>query len=258
MNKTDRLNRIFEIVKRENGVPIQTLSDHLGVSHMTVRRDLENLVRENRVKLIHGGVILSPEMSNEAAEYPYSLNSAGQVHTAEKERIGELAASLVSPEDTLIIDSGSTTEFIARSLPGDAPLTVISYALNIISLVASMDNVRSVFAGGTFHANTLMFESPEGRDLITRHRATKAFISAAGVHDEFGVTCSNAYERETKRVSIESAVRKILIADSSKFGVIRSDYFAALADFDEIVTDSHLDEEYTQIARELGITLHLA
>jgi len=132
MKKTDRRNRIFEIVKRENGVPIQTLSRHLGVSHMTVRRDLEDLVRDNLVKLIHGGVILSPEMSNEAAEHPYSLNSAGQLHTAEKERIGVLAASLVRPQDTLILDSGSTTEFIARSLPDTQPLTVISYALNII------------------------------------------------------------------------------------------------------------------------------
>jgi DeoR family deoxyribose operon repressor len=103
-----------------------------------------------------------------------------------------------------------------------------------------------------------MFESPEGRELITRHRATKAFISAAGVNSEFGVTCSNAYERETKRVSIESAVQKILVADSSKFGVIRSDYFADLEDFDAVVTDGALEESYREELEQLGIQLYLA
>ena len=258
MNKTERLNRIFEIVKKENGVPIQLLSRHLGVSHMTVRRDLESLVNENLVKLIHGGVILNPELPADRPEHPYSLNTAGQLHTDEKERIGRLAASLVERDDTLIIDSGSTTEYIAKNLPDDVPLTVISWALNIISQTASMPQTRSVFAGGVFHANTLMFESPEGRELITRHRATKAFISAAGVNSEFGVTCSNAYERETKRVSIESAVQKILVADSSKFGVIRSDYFADLEDFDALVTDSDLEESYREELEQLGIQLYLA
>jgi DeoR family deoxyribose operon repressor len=118
--------------------------------------------------------------------------------------------------------------------------------------------VKSVFAGGVLHANTLMFESPEGLELITRHRATKAFISAAGVNVEFGVTCSNAYEREPKRVAIESAVEKILVADSSKFGMIRSDYFADLSDFDTVVTDSRLDPTHRDELERLGIRVYTA
>jgi len=103
----------------------------------------------------------------------------------------------------------------------------------------------------------LMFESTEGLQTIKNFRATKAFISAAGINAQFGVTCSNSYERKTKKVVIRSSMRKILIADSSKFGEIRSDYFAELSDFDEIITDSQIPQEYMDLIKELDITLRI-
>ncbi|TVQ39716.1 MAG: DeoR/GlpR transcriptional regulator [Spirochaetaceae bacterium] len=258
MKKQQRLNRIIEMLQRENGLPIQTLSRHLGVSHMTVRRDLEQLVEQNQVKLIHGGVILVPGSDQQNGQSPYSLNTAETVRIEEKRRIGVLASGLIEPQDTLIIDSGSTTEFLARSVPADMRLTIICYALNIISATARLEQCRQVFAGGVMHENTLMFESPEGIQLVKRHRATKAFLSAAGVHADFGVTCLNAYERATKQAAIESSEQKILLVDSSKFGLIRSDYFAELGDFDAVVTDGAVSQEYVTQMEELGIQVHLA
>ncbi len=259
MKKHERLSRIKEMLQQENGLPIQTIARHLGVSHMTVRRDLELLVESNEAKLIHGGVILAPRGDQHNDGYsPYSLNTAETVMTEEKRRIGILAAGLIEPQDTLIIDSGSTTEFLARNIPADMRLTIICYALNIISASASLGDCRQVFAGGTMHENTLMFESPEGLQLIKRHRATKAFVSAAGVHLEFGVTCLNAYERETKRTVIESSDQKILLADSSKFGLIRSDYFAELSHFDTVVTDNGVAPHFVEQMHELGIRLIFA
>lgn len=258
MKKEERIERIIQMLQRENGLPIQTISRQLGVSHMTVRRDLEQLVEENQVKLFHGGVILAPGNELPNGQSPYSLNTAETVRTEEKESVGILAATLVEPQDTLIIDSGSTTEFLARNLPEDLSLTILCYSLNIISATARLKECRHVFAGGTMHENTLMFESPEGINLIKRHRATKAFISAAGAHTEFGVTCLNAYERETKRTVIESSEQKILLVDSSKFGLIRSDYFAELSDFDAVVTNRGVAQEYVTHLEELGVRVHLA
>ena len=103
-----------------------------------------------------------------------------------------------------------------------------------------------------------MFESPEGLQMIRNFRATKAFISASGASRQFGVTCMNAYERETKKAMITSSMKKILLLDSSKFDVIRSDYFAELSEFDEIVTDAGISAEYTEIIKGLGITLRIA
>ena len=141
----------------------------------------------------------------------FSLAGAG-----EKKRIGEKAATLVEPGDVLIIDSGSTTEWLARNLPPDARLTVICFALNIFLEAASHAKTTVVFAGGTFHSDTLVCESTEGLELIGRYRATKAFFSAGGVSDSLGVTCMDAAEAELKKISLRSAQSRILLVESGK------------------------------------------
>ena len=243
------------MLKRENGLPIQKIADHLGVSHMTVRRDLETLVNQELVRLIHGGALLNPEVYAMGKDSTYSLIAAGSVNAQKKRVIGAKAASLIEPDDTLIIDSGSTTEWVARCVPESMPLTVLSYALNIVTETARRPNCRSVFAGGVLHGNLLMFESPEGLALIHRFRATKAFISAAGISVGMGVTCENSYERETKRVVMDSAARKILVADSTKIDTIRPEYFADLKEFDTLVTDDGISDAVVREFTELGINV---
>ena len=153
---------------------------------------------------------------------------------------------------------GSTTEYLAKYLPETITYTVLCFSLNVVSETVRRRNCKTMFAGGVYHENTLMFESPESLEMIRNFRATKAFVSASGANHQFGVTCMNSYERETKKAIIQSSMTKILLVDSSKFGVIRSDYFAELSDFDEIVTDAGISTEYAEIIRNLGIVLHIA
>jgi len=258
LNKSDRLSRILGILEDAKASNVQELARELDVSHMTVRRDLVQLVEEERVKILHGSVILHPRSDARSRDSHYSLIAAGARNPERKRAIGALAATLVEADDNLIIDSGSTTEYLAKYLPEDRPYTVLSYALNIISETVRRKNCRTLLAGGLFHENTLMFESPEGLETLMRFRATKAFISAGGVSDRFGVTCMNAYERKHKMATLESSIKKILVVDSSKFGLVRSDHFAELAAFDEVVTDSGISEEYVSIIGELGLKLHVA
>jgi DeoR family deoxyribose operon repressor len=100
-----------------------------------------------------------------------------------------------------------------------------------------------------------MFESPEGINLISRTRSDKAFVSAAGVHAELGVTCANPYELETKKAILSSSKTKILLVDSSKFGKTKIAYFADLRDFDMVITDTEIPTEYSTIIKNLDITL---
>ena len=258
MNRDERVNAIMQTLQISKASSVQELSEQLKVSHMTIRRDLVPLIKSERVKVFHGSVILHPRTRARADESYYSLIAAGAKHPEQKRRIGQLAASLIEPDDTLIIDAGSTTEYLARYLPEGIPYTVLSYSLNVVSETVRRKNCKSIFSGGIFHENTLMFESPEGLATIRRFRATRAFISAAGANHPFGVTCLNSYESETKKAVIHSARKKILLVDSSKFGVIRSDFFAELSDFNEIITDSDISEEYLEIIKSLGITLRIA
>jgi DeoR family transcriptional regulator, deoxyribose operon repressor len=258
MTKSERASIILRTLEIKKALSIQELSRQLKVSHMTVRRDLAPLVDEDKVKVLYGSVILHPNAGARSTDSYYSLIAAGSEHREQKRRVGQLAASLIEPDDTLIIDVGSTTEYLAKYLPEGINYTVLCYALNIVSESVRRKGCRTMFAGGVFHENTLMFESPEGLSMIRNFRATKAFISATGVSSQFGVTCMNSYERETKKVMIQSSLKKILLVDSSKFDVIRSDYFAELSDFDEIVTDSDIPPSYAETIRGLGITLRIA
>jgi len=258
MNKADRMNAIMQTLQISKAASVQELSEQLKVSHMTVRRDLVSLVQSEKVRVLHGSVILHPKSDARQNESYYSLIAAGAEHPECKRRIGQLAASLIEPEDTLLIDVGSTTEYLAKYLPDAFAYTVLCFSLNVVSETVRRRNCKTLFAGGLFHENTLMFEGPESLEMIRSFRATKAFISASGANSQFGVTCMNSYERETKKAIIQSSLKKILLVDSSKFGVIRSDYFAALSDFDEIVTDSGISKEYSEGIERLGIVLRIA
>ena len=255
MRKPQRLNRIVELLREEGALPVNSLSERLGVSHMTIRRDLETLASNQIVKLIYGGAALSPAAHSDPAEKPYSLHNASARRIEDKKRIGGFASTLIEPNETLIIDSGSTTEFIAKQIPADLSLTVICYALNIFAAVQRHGCERIILGGGVYHENLMMFESPESVALIRRYRARRAFVSAAGVSPEFGVTCRNAFERETKRAVIESSVEKILLVDSSKFGTVYSDYFGDLDEFDTIVTDTSISVSALTELRACDITV---
>ena len=114
-----------------------------------------------------------------------------------------------------------------ESLPEDFPLTVICYNYNVMQTLFNRRNIQIILAGGYFHRSSLSFESTENTDLLKRLRASKIFISTSGV-EKMGLTCSNQYEVTTKSPALHSSKTKILLADSSKFGVVRSSLFSSL------------------------------
>ena len=135
-------------------------------------------------------------------------------------------------------------------------LSVLCYNVNILQQVLQNPNIEIAFSGGHYHTNTQMFESAEGINFIRSVRAHKVFVSAAGIHDQLGVTCINNYEVPTKRAVLLSAAEHILVADSSKFGTVHAAYFCDLSDIDTIVTDSGLDPEIADNIEKSGIRLY--
>ena len=258
MKKEDRFKQILEVLKINQISNVQNLSNRLNVSHMTIRRDIKELVSRNMLRVQHGSVIINPEASSESEKKTYSLDLAESVNIEQKRRIGMLAASYIEPNDTLIIDYGSTAEYFAKNIPADIPLTILSYALNVINVITCKDNCKLIFTGGEFHRSTLSFDSHEGIEVIKSFRANKAFVTAAGIDSKFGATCANYYERPTKKALLLSSRKKILLADSSKFGEIGAIHFADMADFDEIITDSGISADYREIINSLGIKLRIA
>ena len=254
-NRRNRLAAIVEILQLQNGAALSELAEQLGVSEMTIRRDLNLLAQEDIVKLLHSGAVLNPGIVGSSR---YSLTEAGARRREAKMAIGAKAASLIQEGEIIIIDGGSTTEYLAKSIPESMRLSVLCWALNILVEVHRRETCSLVFAGGSLHENSLVFESAEAVQLISRYRANKAFLSASGISERLGVTCTNAYEIEVKRAAIRSSLERILVADSSKFASIQPAYFADLSEITAVVTDSDISAEYADHLRRLGITLHIA
>lgn len=255
MDKNARIKSIIDTLRYKNAVTIKELTKKLNVSEMTIRRDLSLLENDNIVDLIPGGAIFKVSRDAERDSEKYLIYNEETRRTREKLRIGQRAASMIEPHDTIILDVGSTVEHIAKFIPEDIPVTILCYALNILVEVYRKKSCNPILAGGYLHDNTLMFESPEGIGLINRTRADKGFISAAGFHETLGVTCANPYEVETKKAVLRSSKTKILTIDSMKFGKTKIGYFADINDFDIIITDSEISEEYRTIITDSNIEL---
>lgn len=250
-----RVQSLINLVQDARHISIKDAAEQLNVSEMTIRRDVRDLGGQAAVYNFKGELISANSLPN-PNEPVYQINDELRVRESLKQRIGLKAASLIENDDVIIIDTGTTTDRIIPALPDNIHAAVLCYNLNILYQVSRNSNLTILFAGGNFHPNSQMFECPEGIEYIRTVRANKAFISAAGVHDKLGLTCRNVYEVPTKNAILESAAEHILVADSSKFGAVRSSYFTDLSNIQTIVTDQGLSDEWTDIITQMNITLY--
>ena len=255
MNRNRRIQDIVNSLRLRNVVSIKDLTSRFSVSEMTVRRDLNLLANENIVELIPGGAVLKMPPDSEKS---YFVTNEESVRAIEKLKIGQKAVSFVEPNDTIILDIGTTTEYIAKLLREDMPITVLVFTFNSLVEIYRKKNCRIIFAGGDFHPDTMAFESPEGIEIIKRTRADKVFVSAAGIHRDLGVTTVYPHELLLKKTILRSTKNRILVADSSKFGQTKSMYFADLSDFQTVITDAEIPDDYARFIRESGIELVIA
>jgi DeoR family deoxyribose operon repressor len=239
---------------------VRELAAAVGVSEMTIRRDLAQLAADNYVKLFHGGVKYNrASIGAQAIEAEidnfYVLTNEKNLMVAQKQRIAEKAASLIQPNDVIFLDTGTTTDLVGEYIPADTPLTVICYTFNVMLRLYRRNNIKLVMGGGSFHANNMMLESSQNVELIKRNRVNKAFFSARGVSERLGVTTAEEIETNVKQAGLQVSQERILLVDSSKFGKVYSAYYAELSDFTAVITDSGIPEDYFKLIQSLGLKL---
>lgn len=252
--KEDRVERITTLLSQAASISVRDLAVRLGVSEMTVRRDLAAMRKQNLVLDVPGFAVLNRGVASDELN-SYLLGRAATVHQDEKMRIGRYAASLIEPNDCIIIDSGTTVEYIPDNIDRDTKATIFTCNLNILNRICNKPNLSVIFGGGYYHADTTSFECAESVELIKKVRAAKAFVSAAGVHEKLGVTLFNSYEMDMKNAIIRYSNERILVADSSKFGIIRPCFLADLPTFQMVITDTGLSMQWQEHIRSLGIRL---
>lgn len=259
--RTQRIKDIVSIIKNNNGASIKELSQKLDVSEMTIRRDIKILEDHNVLEVYHGSVVYNPNLDNPTIskeKSDYSLASNTFIRDKEKVAIGERACELISDDDIIIIDSGTTTEKLSQNIKDSIKCTALTFSSNNLIHLVYKKNINLIFAGGKMDRETGIFVSSEGQDLIDNMRASKVFLSAAGVHKSLGLTCANGFEISAKKSIIKNSLEVILLVDSSKFDKVQSAYFCDLDDVDTIITDDGISDEWKNYIEEKNIKLIIA
>jgi DeoR/GlpR family transcriptional regulator of sugar metabolism len=207
----ERGQKILEMLKRSHSVRVTELSGIFNVSEATVRRDLDRLQEQGKVKRVHGGVILAEQA---APEPPVLLRASEQAE--EKERIGQAAARMVYEGDTIFIGSGTTTEAMARNLRGANNITVITNSLRVINILAQQEQISVIATGGLMRVSELSFISHLAGQALQELRPNKVFMGIRAISLAGGLTNDYIPEVSTDRIIIRSAPEVILLADHTK------------------------------------------
>lgn len=252
-----RLSKIESIIATEGSLYIKNLAPMLGVSEMTIRRDIKELVSRASILNINGLLIHPGDAAFSSLVKNYELADENLTNQEEKAAIGKFAASLIHPGESVIFDTGTTVDYIARYVSPDISFDAFCITLNTFVRMSTSSNINLALAGGYYHPNTQLLLSDDAINFLKNIRANYVFLSAAGVHDRLGVSCANSYELPAKQTILKSSGRHILVCDSSKFGKIRSTYFCDFSDIDEIITDNKISSEWIETIQKKKIKLHI-
>ena len=249
----ERRQRVMEILNRENAVQVEDIAEKFDVSVATVRRDLTALEAEGLLRRVYGGAV--------PVRKPIDSNAAFQIRSCqnprEKAAIGRLAASLVRPGDTILLDVGTTTLEVAKALKHRSDITVLTNSLSILNaLVDSELNVYSL--SGRMRKDEYAFEGRLVANTLQSFHISKVFIGCGGYSLEYGIT-EHIYESaQNREFFIEQSDAAIQVADSGKFGVNTTVLVENSNMVKTIVTDSNLPFQMQEDIRQRGIKLLIA
>ncbi|PTB18677.1 DeoR family transcriptional regulator [Trinickia symbiotica] len=232
MLKTERLRSLVDALAKHNVMHLRDAASLLGVSEMTVRRDIA--AHPDRFTYLGGYIVSAVDVPNAAG---YSLEQEKDHFAQAKAQASAHAARLIADHETIFIDCGTTLTALARLIPASMQLTVVCYSLNIAEIVRRMSNVRMIMLGGVYVPSSDSFAGDESLETLRRMGINKAFISAGGIDAARGVTCWNFHEVAIKQAAMANAVERHLVADSSKFGIVKAVRFSQIEDFDSIITE---------------------
>ncbi|KVS39914.1 DeoR/GlpR family DNA-binding transcription regulator [Burkholderia ubonensis] len=254
-SKTQRTDHILEMVGARNFMSIGDLAKALDVSEMTIRRDVRELADTGKVRTVYGGVA---SLENFGTTASYNAQTERSQHAEQKKRIAYAASKLLSPGDVVILDSGTTIQQLAESLPAEGAYTFICYSLNTINVLAKRENTTVISLGGVLSPKSYTFSGPDAVQALQRYRANKAFIGATGYELKHGLTCSYVEDCSWKQTAMQSSVERILLVDSSKFGKVSTCSFAGVDNFDIVVTDSGIPDAYRHDLEAKGLKVLIA
>ena len=247
----ERRELLLHRLTTEGRLVATDLAVELHTSDDTIRRDLRELAAEGKLQRVHGGALpASPAMA------PYAMRQA-IAHDAKRE-VATAASRLVHTGQTIVIDGGTTALALARALPIELDVTVVTHSPTIAVELATHPRVDVLLIGGRLFKHSMVTCGAIAAEAIGAIRADVCFVGVTGVHPDAGLTTGDAEEAAMKRLLASRSAETYVLASGEKFGAVSPHRVFTWADITGIVTDPSADPRTVRSLRRAGVSIHTA
>lgn len=243
----NRLEKIIQLVSDHKRIDVNSLSELLGVSKVTVRKDLDKLESKGLLRREHGYAVLnSGDDLNVRLSYNYNV----------KRKIAEKAAELVQDNDTIMIESGSTCALLAEVLcQTKRNIKIITNSCFIANFLRQYDSCQIILLGGNYQPNSEVTVGPLLKQMVDLFHVDRVFAGTDGFSPEVGFMCKDMMRCEGVQYMADAAEETIILTDSSKFSKPSLVHQLSFDRVSRVITDKELDEENRNLLGSFGIAL---
>ncbi|WP_035846424.1 DeoR/GlpR family DNA-binding transcription regulator [Kitasatospora azatica] len=259
MSRYERWNGLLELLAEHGKLEVEEAAAALGVSAATIRRDLDQLARQQMVTRTRGGAVAHNVSYDLPLRYKTARNAGA------KQRIGQAVAALIAPGEVVGLNGGTTTTEVARALAvrpelteraengAGQPLTVVTNALNIANELTVRPSVKIVVTGGVARPQSYELIGPLAAAVLNELTLDVTVLGVDALDVEAGATAHHEGEASVNRLLAERARKVVVAADSSKLGRRAFARICGLEAIDTLVTDDAVDEELAAAFAEAGV-----
>lgn len=253
MSKESRHAAILERLMLHESAQVTDLANLLNVSPVTIRKDLTELEKANKLYRSHGkAILINPYINNR------NVNEKEKLNTNEKRNIGRVAAQLIERDDTIILASGTTVHALARAIKPIHKLTLITASVAVSNILSQEEDIDIIQLGGIMRHSSQSVVGRNAERYLNEVACSKLFLGIDGIDFGFGITTTDIREAELNQAMMHTAQKTIVLADSSKFGRRGFSKIANIEDIDIIITDAGFPQSAMKELEEMGIELIIA
>jgi DeoR family transcriptional regulator of aga operon len=251
----ERRQKVREIVEEKGKITVEDVVKRFSISAVTARSDLDVLAKRREVMRSHGGAV---RQVNAVVDYPLRFKES--IHQTEKVRIGHVAAQLIRPNQSIILDSGTTTVHIAREIKTARifPLTVITNALNVAYELAETEGVTLIVIGGILRSASSSMVGPQAERMLQVLHADHLFLAVDGLDPEVGYCTPDILEAQLNAMMIRVSNEVTVVADGSKFGRRSLSIIGPIESARRIITDAGAHHQIADAIRARGVEVAIA
>jgi DeoR family transcriptional regulator of aga operon len=248
-----RHQAILELLDKDNYISVSHLSELLKVSAVTIRKDLKLLEDKGLVYRTHGGASIQNPYINDR-----HVSEKEKLNVSEKEAIAKAAAELITVNDSIMIASGTTMQYLAIAISIDGPINVTTSSLNVALELTKSSQYSILQLGGNVRHSSFSVTGHFSHAILENISCKLLFLGADGIDVNHGCTTTSLEEAMLNKKMMGSAQKVIVLADSSKFNRKGFGKICMLSEVDLIITDSGLNKNIQQDILDAGVELHIA